>query len=807
MPNLIRVDDFSSGWCPADDPINGRKNGLRKMESVTLDSNGALTLSQGTTRVLAAFTNALHSLYHKFISGTGYYYSADTAGVVFRNSTSIATGGSVVRAAFNAAYNYVFVFSGDKRVRDDGAATVNLGVVKPSTAPTLASGGAGILTGDYQYAQINVYTNDSYQAKSARGLIGSITVATEQVTVTPQDPAAVGSIANEAWIFRRGVNLDQWYRIARVTTFGSFTDNTSDDDVLALDITMNDFLLSVNSTDTPDAILACVGPVYGRMIYFTAKNFFLSDIASPDSYDARNVFGLGGSSGSETFLWAIKVSRNLVMVGTDRDVYSLLGTFIQLPDGFLDVTLDPLAVDNPPIGIDVALYGNAIVYMSKSGWVVCGTNGVTVPLTFPNTTNLYSGLSNAEYSPANINVPLSIRYPCCISNNKLFTKVTSTLPSTRMEMYDFLRKYWRVVELNPVVLFTAENNRVLGFDNDDKFIKVYENPTTKLIDNGSMGLQTVDILTQFLDDGHPRNKKDLYTLTIQGFTASDTIGLAVSVAFDGGATFTAIGTFASLLYSEVSFDISGAALFPSNDPGVLAKNIQVRLTGSVLDLNITAINISYDARPQSELHLNVQDLGLDSVNKKRVRVLSCIINTNVADLDFYPVIDGVVQPKSTFNTTKKRTVSHYFLTDVFGIDYTGFFVGTELFEFYKFLAPSVVQILPEGKKLDQVGPTELARYGKIKEMEIRLTAFGGTLLPYTIYFEDAPAQINTLDVLDGIEGVYHIGIPKTVAGSIVRIVFGPTSYLFHRAYTRIKVAKSGQDTEEKWVTLEEGNIG
>lgn len=815
MSELIVANDFSAGLTLSDDPINGRKNGLMRFDSLELSKNGVVRMSGGTVRVLSVFVNTLHTIYTKYLPGVGAFsYSADTSGNVFRVNTSIKTGGSLTRAVFNAAYSYVFGFSGDKRFKDDGTTVTDLGIIKPSAAPTVATT-TGSLTGDYEYAQINVLVNGSYRAKSARSAISTITLTAQGTTVTPQNPSVPGSTANEAWIFRRGVNLDIWYRIARVTTFGSFTDNMSDSDALALGITMNDFLLSINSTDTPDPIIGCVGLVYGRMIYFTEKQIIFGDIDSPDSYDSRTTINLGAASGGEIFKWAIIVNKKTILVASNKDVYSLNGTFVQLPDGYLDVSLDGLGVENPSLGIDVALRDNYVFYMSKIGWVACGINGSMVPLCPPNIERMYYREPIGGYGFVHLDPTGATRFSCAISKDKLYGIVKVNLGTViapnfiyEMHIYDFIRKYWRIdyFSICPLMLFASEDTYLYGFDDVDKYWKRYDDETAKTLDDGVSSQQTIGFRTCFFDDGKPRNKKDIYTLTLRGHTGSASVGVTVKIAFDGSTSFTTLSpTFKGLTTTEQSWDISGGI----TDPGQLCKCIQVDISGQVPDFELQDISISYDARPISELHLNFQDLGLDSIDKNYISTLNFIINTNGQNVDFYPVIDGFVQTKSTINTSKKLLASHHFGSAPGGNVWTGYFIAqtTTPFEFYKWLPPTLNYRQPQYVKYVEFTLTELFRYGKLKSLEVRLGINASlTSIPYSIIFDNGTPVTGTLTVVANQENIYSIPLPKTTAGSILILQLGATSITFSPIYARVLVVKSGKDTEEQWIALNQGLI-
>lgn len=200
--------------------------------------------------------------------------------------------------------------------------------------------------------------------------------------------------------------------------------------------------------------------------------------------------------------------------------------------------------------------------------------------------------------------------------------------------------------------------------------------------------------------------------------------------------------------------------------------------------------------PKEFYLIPVSNLG--SPNKKRVRVWPFIIDTLGNDVVFHPVVDGSTTATTTFNGGK-QTFFHFFKSDVFGVDYSGYFTGGP-FELYLIGTPDIVETLPIARQFDQVGPQELFRYGRLKQLELRVLAFG-SVIPVKFFFNDNTSHEDTIATVNGKEGSYFIPIPKGVSGSIVRIEFGPTSFNFHRFYARLQIYRTGKDTELEWVTL------
>lgn len=137
MAETLRINDFSQGWIPSDDVINGRKNGLLVMDNLELDRNGALSLTGGAAILRSYSGKTAHDLYSRYIGATRYDYVATYDSLVYRNSQQIISGGDSQITAFGTAFNYVLIASGNQRVKDNGNTTFNLGIQVPSVAPTV----------------------------------------------------------------------------------------------------------------------------------------------------------------------------------------------------------------------------------------------------------------------------------------------------------------------------------------------------------------------------------------------------------------------------------------------------------------------------------------------------------------------------------------------------------------------------------------------------------------------------------------------------------------------------------------------
>ncbi len=302
--------------------------------------------------------------------------------------------------------------------------------------------------------------------------------------------------------------------------------------------------------------------------------------------------------------------------------------------------------------------------------------------------------------------------------------------------------------------------------------------------------QLVNILTPIFNFDMPHRRKDSYTLKVTCNTGGD--DLFVLVFTEEDTVPIIVDTINCSILQDNLIDISYTV-------GII-KSWQVQLVGQLSDFKLTDINILFGLRPeQLTFYRNLLE-GLGP-SKKRIRVWPIIIDTLGYDVSCVPSVDGVDQTEFILNSTYPKTFLYQFITDVFGIDYAMTLSGCGPFELFDISRPEGVQILPIAKRFDQVGSEELFRYGKIKAFNTRIIAFGGTSIPYTIYFQDDSQYTGNLVVTDSKEVTILEMVPKTVAGSVLRIEYGPTTFNFHRFYTLVQALKSGRDTEAEWLPL------
>ena len=134
----ITRKDWPLGWVPSADFHNGDVRGLARMDNLTIDETGALTLTPGISDIYT-FGGFPHTIYSKFFGNTKVRYTCNSNAEITRNGTTINTGGHPERAAFGTSRGYVLICSGNARIKDDSVNTYPLGISTPLGPPGVAN--------------------------------------------------------------------------------------------------------------------------------------------------------------------------------------------------------------------------------------------------------------------------------------------------------------------------------------------------------------------------------------------------------------------------------------------------------------------------------------------------------------------------------------------------------------------------------------------------------------------------------------------------------------------------------------------
>lgn len=562
--------------------------------------------------------------------------------------------------------------------------SVDLGAV------TILGGIQGQLNGNYTYIQVNVNDNGYYQAKSpASTATTQVTVLNGFVSITP---FVTDSQVNQCWIYRFGGNLDQYYRVGIATPNTPFLDTLSDTTLLEIDLPLNPFLVSVQPVSggegLTDTIFAIEGLFYDRMLYMGLGFIYISDSLNPDAIDSRYTLKAFGDP-SEQNLWIKKLTNNVCILGTNKNLYEITGTFQPLPDGTIDATINPIGENHPPITADVCSSQGNIFYIAADG--VRQTQGSNSTLFSPQLRLLFENETRADFPP--VVISHFAFYPMAIGKTRFLVSLPLTNGSRQLFIYDLINNYWRFQDTDPISIFTTQTDRVLLGYND------YKGAMGGSIDEMDVGLGFTDasgnslggfaleVRTVFDTNGQPRNRKDTFTLKL----IVDTGGVECScyIAKDTeGSPYQFVGNFTTNGLTTVYFPL---------DKFTLGFRYSLRIVDSggdpdteiytslLMQFKLYEVTIEYDPRPEQLDYLRIQPNNLGTISRKRIVNYAFVIDTLGNDITITPYIDNsnanIAPANRTFNTPAKQTYIYYFTQEQIGTDVNAILSGG-VFEFY-----------------------------------------------------------------------------------------------------------------------------
>ena len=134
------------GWTPSADAVNGDPTGLVRMDNLTQEENGAISLIAGRVQLTSSLPDYVYSLYSTVLGGNNPVYAAlNEAGRLvvrsmsgnFNDTVTVLSDGGFI-TAFGSALGAVLVVCGSQAVKDDGSGTFrNLGLKDQLTGPTI----------------------------------------------------------------------------------------------------------------------------------------------------------------------------------------------------------------------------------------------------------------------------------------------------------------------------------------------------------------------------------------------------------------------------------------------------------------------------------------------------------------------------------------------------------------------------------------------------------------------------------------------------------------------------------------------
>jgi len=478
-----------------------------------------------------------------------------------------------------------------------------------------------------------------------------------------------------------------------------------------VDTTTNYFTNNPNALT--DTIFAIEGMFGQRMLYMGASYIYLSDALNPDAIDSRYTLKPSGNT-NEINLWLKKLTNNVMILGTTKELYEITGTLNPNPDGTVDVSIIPLGERYPPISIDVVNYSGALYYIAADGLrVTGGSNSNNIS---PQLRHLFQS-SFITKNPffARHGVPsvaiydgVGVNYSIAVANEKLYVVVPLLDSSRRIFVYDMspnpsqlgipMAGSWYLMFTDPAKLWTTQTGELLAAYGADAgnsiWILDYQSGSGVTAGGTQQGLP-FRLRTVFDANGQPRNRKDTFTLKL----IMDTGGRNVSVDIqkDGqGITetdetvWTNLGQFAAFGLTTIYIPLSQAQVTLG-----FRYSVQISDVNGVFTFKLYEMTIEYQERPEQLNYMRLLPTNLGTYSRKRVTSFAYVIDTLGNQVQFIPNFDGATSSYlDSFVTNTKQTHITYFTSETILTDVGGIFQGGP-FEFYSVnLEETVSEKLP-----------------------------------------------------------------------------------------------------------------
>lgn len=668
---------------------------------------------------------------------------------------------------------------------------------------TLIGGADSGLNGIYEYLQVDVQTNGGkYLSKSpvsplAHALDGTtqFTLINGSVRIRPVTP---NILVNEHWWYRRaapgivGVNtvtggqltqsvLNQFYFVGRSDVGADFTDSSTDNEVIQLNadgsLLPNLFLQTLNTLDSVNGLQ---NPIYGmeglyneRVLYMGASDIYLSDRLNPDAIDTRFTLRPSGDT-AEKNLWLKKITNDLLLLGTTKDLYEIRGTLIDLPDGSIDARIVSLGEKFPPLCSDVCWFNGALFYVTADG--LRTTNGGSSVNISPQLRALFKDLvfGGGLASPVQVHgVPSvaiygdnQVPYSIAAAYQSIYFIVPLDDGTRRIFVFDTITKTYGLRFLDPVKLYSTAGGELFAAFGSSASNRVLA--LEAIAGYGVDGVANIPIKlrTVFNSNGQPRNRKDTFTLKLVLDTGGVDIGVeiqknGIGVTELDETGWVSLGNVSASGLTTVYLNLSAANV-------TLGFRYALQLTSTGFGLKTFKLyeaTIEYEPRPEQVNYLRILPTNVGTISRKRWTAFAFVIDTLGNNIQFTPYLDNVAWSISdTFSTGTKLTYIYYFKSDAIATDIGGILMGgtgsSGVFEFYQIdLNECVSEKLPPPVKYLLIPPDNYGTPNRKRHTSYKFQIF------------TRGASVGFIPVLDGVQ--YAQATYSTTAKRTVEYFFTP----------------------------------
>lgn len=631
------------------------------------------------------------------------------------------------------------------------------------------------LYGPYQWAYVLARNNGTYVGLSApSALSASTTLQSQSASVTAPADASRDTQANELWLFRRGGQLETFYRVAVQTAISGFasisiTDTLSDQDALIVGITME-----ADNGVPPADIISIAGPYFDRIFALTSDGMLWpSRRLNPDSFATGQAIRVAGAE--ETPYWVKKGAGGLY-IGTSKDIYRLSGDGAELPDGTINFRKDPMNVDHPPIADGLAQDGNLLIFIANDGWRAFTGEGTRSLV--GDTSLLYRGLTRHGVESVNLT---SGRFRAAIAKGQLvaLTPEGGNSSSTNVVYRHVPRAdgwYRHRYPASFRTLHREPDGTLLAGDTAGNVWQL----DTGTQDNGSNIAVTLWTKVDALDQDF--NRKDAVDLRLQLDTGG--VSGAVAVHYEGSETPVTSVAVAQTGLGIVATPLSGLAAF---------RQVQLRLTGSFAAFRFASFGIDHTSLPIPFVGtLTPSDRG--DPHLKTLSGFQLRLCTQGVSRILTPILDGVAQTPLTVTTDldDPLDVTYTFPAPITGVDFELLVDGD--IELYAW-APIVTFRRPLGVRSYDTGPIVVGDRDLVWLRQIRVKVNAGADLSVVAYVDSIAYPVITGHVTPGADTIVPIDVGRSCVGRVIRLVI-TSAIPFFPYYVEVVRRTTGLGTEK-----------
>lgn len=498
------------------------------------------------------------------------------------------------------------------------------------------------LTGKFRARAVWAREFDGYTALSGPSddsdeiecMNNAIVVTIPSASVEAKDGQLM-EVGGRAYAYIGGGSLRSYYRMGDVSSqvvSGSIGIPCTISEREAL---IQNLPLETNNQVPPDDIIGphgIIGPHYNKIIVLTRKEVWVSRDGNPDSFWNS----LEVADDSERIQWGIIIGGE-ILIGTTKDIYRLMGSLSELPDGSIDARLESTS-SVPPISEFMAQDGDTFVYLASDGFRI-GAGSGSHPINY-NLDTLVGGGHLDRYGVNTLNLGLAPgKFRGGMSNGRLWILAfegASELSSNIVYVLDMGQKRWRREQYPRSLqsLYREPTGAVLAGDSSGCLwlLNVDTSGNGDAFGNQSIAIPVV-VHTVSDDNDQPLTFKEWQDWRVDINTAYVSAGIPQSPAVASVQIL-----LDEVLATTLSVSAAGYQTVHKNLGDLLlprAKRIQHKITGSFFAFKMGSFSVFYRETPVPMLFwdLFVDFSTLDQVWIREVEVKArCAQNIKVRAL-------------------------------------------------------------------------------------------------------------------------------------------------------------------------------